>query len=242
VRTNADFTWDHFDPSAYVSHNYDVLRDDDAEIVDRVAEFFSRACSGSAASGVDVGTGANLYPALTMLPFCREITLYEHSAANLKWLTDEVENYGPRWDAFWKLASQHSGYVTFGDPRPALRQRAALRQGSIFDLPPATWDIGTMFFVAESLTEDMAEFERATECFVRALRPGAPFAAAFMDDSQGYQTGSEEFPAVPVTPIEVEACLASVSVELSVYSVTTKDPLRPGQEKMVLATGRAGQR
>ena len=31
----------------------------------------------------------------------------------------------------------------------------------MFDLPKARWDLGTMFFVAESITEDPAEFRAA---------------------------------------------------------------------------------
>ena len=51
-----------------------------------------------------------------------------------------------------------------------------------------------MFFVAESITEDPAEFHAALARFVGALKPGAPFAAAFMAGSDGYPVAGTRFP------------------------------------------------
>lgn len=48
--------------------------------------FFTSAVEGTVARGIDVGTGANLYPCLSMLPFCGEITLWERGEANVAWL------------------------------------------------------------------------------------------------------------------------------------------------------------
>ncbi|CAM5649016.1 hypothetical protein SANTM175S_10556 [Streptomyces antimycoticus] len=55
--------------------------------------------------------------------------------------------------------------------------------GSLFDLCSGAerWDLGTMFFVAESITTSLDEFRRGVGCFMSALNPGAPFAAAFME-------------------------------------------------------------
>ena len=61
-----------------------------------------------------------------------------------------------------------------------------IRTVSIFDLPPRTWDLGSMFFVADGMTTDEAEFEPAVRSFLAALVPGSPFLMAFMEGSTGY--------------------------------------------------------
>jgi hypothetical protein len=66
VLGNADVDWDSFDSSYYFEHNYGHLRPDDAAIIRMVTSFFSRRLTGRAgARAIDVGTGPNLYPALT---------------------------------------------------------------------------------------------------------------------------------------------------------------------------------
>jgi hypothetical protein len=43
---------------------------------------------------------------------------------------------------------------------------------SIFDLPSRAWDLGSMFFVADGITSDVAEFEAAVRSFLGSLTPG----------------------------------------------------------------------
>jgi hypothetical protein len=129
------------------------------------------------------------------------------------------------------------------DPRRALESRAEVSQGNIFDLPPRRYDVGTMFFVAESITGSVPEFERATRRFVGSLRRHAPFAAAFMKNSRGYQVGSYRFPAVAVADNDVKECLDSVAYGVEVHVVSDGvNPLRDGYDGMILATGFAGRK
>lgn len=44
----------------------------------------------------------------------------------------------------------------------------------MFDLPRARWNLGTMFFVAESITVDPAELRAAVAAFTGALTPRCP--------------------------------------------------------------------
>src|SRR3712207_4648944 len=103
VGLNSHFPWDDFDPNWYFDHNYKELRDDDRQIVELVRDFFATLDLPGGSSGIDAGAGSNLYPALTMLPFCNEITLYEYAASNVAWLRREVQSYSPSWDPWWNL-------------------------------------------------------------------------------------------------------------------------------------------
>jgi NNMT/PNMT/TEMT family len=236
---NSDFPWDEFDSSWYYDHNYKVLRDDDRRIVEIVRDFFATFGLSSHSNGIDVGSGTNLYPALAMLPLCDKITLYEYSTSNVEWLQRETRSYSSSWDAFWELLAIAPLYKSVDSPRETLAAVARVERGSIFDLPESCWDIGTMFFTAESISSTPSEFRAALESFIRSLRTGSPFAAALMENSVGCSVGTRRFPAVAITANDVKVCLAGDTEDLKVHRIgLTNKPLRAGYDGMILATGR----
>lgn len=239
---NAEFPWDTFDSRSYFAANYSKIRHDDQKIVEVVRDFFS--VSGvRAAEGIDVGSGPNLYPALAMLPLCETVTLYEYSDSNIEWLHGQKEHYSRPWDAFWDVLAGDPLYEAVPDPRDELRRRARIVQGSVFELPEARWNIGTMFFVAESLSSDKDEFRAALDSFLRCLKPGAPFAAAFMENSTGYAVGDTAFPAVAIETKDVAQCLGSAASSIHIDRIAMDDkPLREGYSGMILAWGRIMER
>lgn len=238
---NSDVDWNTFDPVVYRNHNYATLRDDDHQIMVRIREFFAEAKLVNA-RGVDVGAGSNLYPCMAMLPFCRRLDLWEFALPNVAWLNEQVKHYDKTWDKFWTVYEKNPAYAPIHDPRARLAAVASVRQSSIFSLRKRTWDLGTMFFVACSLSTDIQEFHQATRRFVRSLKPGAPFAAAFMEGSDGYPVGDATFPAVRIRTEDVAESLAPVAYDDVVIEIITSGdpPLRAGYSGgMILATGRA---
>ncbi|MCG5220010.1 SCO2525 family SAM-dependent methyltransferase [Streptosporangium sp. KLBMP 9127] len=235
---NSDCPWDDFDSHSYYTHNYGVLRDEDRKIIEQVRDFFAGIRDVYNARGLDVGTGPNLYPALAMLPLCKEITLWEHSRANVEWLQNEVRGHSPTWNPFWEVLTEKGRYQSVGDSRQALARRAKVHKGSIFDLPRAEWDVGTMFFVADSITSSKQEFTRAISKFVGALRPGAPFAIAFMENSTGYQAGNQLFPAIRVDEGIARRKLEPYAPDVIVSHIDSDGLLRDGYSGMILAHGR----
>ncbi|WP_261564575.1 SCO2525 family SAM-dependent methyltransferase [Frankia gtarii] len=238
---NADFPWDEFDTTAYLRHNYQTLRSDDQQILELVRDFFADSLPVGGAKGLDLGSGPNLYPALAMLPLCDEITLFELSNSNVAWLEGEVPNYRHTWDPFWQLLCERPRYRAVGNPRQELARRASVESGSVFELPEDRWDVGTMFFVAESISECPDEFDEALRRFVGALRAGSPFAAAFMENSAGYDVGRRRFPAVAVTEDIVRSILEATASDLRLERIGIEgDALRDGYTGMIVACGHAG--
>jgi len=238
---NADCPWDEFDSNWYVKHNYHVLRQDDRAIIHDLAEYFAGKASGRKWHGIDVGSGTNLYPALAMLPLTESITLWEHSAANVRWLEHGVRPYSQSWDQYWDaLCTDETVYQRVRRPRSLLPVMTKIEQASIYELPVAMWDIGTMFFVAESITGIRREFELATRKFLQSLKPGAPFAAAFMRNSAGYAVGDFRFPAVAVTESDIRRVLSRYTADLRVRPIPSSD-LRHGYDGMILALGTRGR-
>nr|WSY55059.1 SCO2525 family SAM-dependent methyltransferase [Streptomyces sp. NBC_00886] len=243
---NADVSWNAFDPIAYVDHNYRDMQAEDVEILNVVRDHFAdhfRNQSVHPVYGIDVGAGANTYPALSMLPWCDEITLFERSSANLVYLEGQVDSYDPNWDQFWQILREETAYDSFDmDPREKFRNVVRVEPGDIFDLGQCEgrWSVGTMFFVAESMTSSYQEFALGVECFMRALASGAPFVAAFMEHSVGYSTGEQFFPACDVGEDEVRKSLEPFADDFNVYRLRTGAMVRDGYSGMILSYGWRG--
>jgi hypothetical protein len=252
--------WDAFEPEVYWKNNYAFLRGDDRRFIERLRALFGAEVAktrpaGRPRRGIDVGSGANLYPALAMLPLCDEITLLEYGAKNCEWLRGEVARYSTYWDPCWRLLREHEAYAEIGtNARRRLTRTARVTQGSLFDLPSSEepkYDVGTMFFVAESITDQENRFYEALDAFVGALVPGAPFAAAFMRNSNGYVVDNQAFPALKIDENHVAEYLKKIAPDVRVEVVDDRgrydnDPavdkrptrrLRHGYDGMILALG-----
>jgi len=249
VLHNADAPWNRFSPEDYWQQNYHKLQAEDREIIRLVSQFFIAAFAGRplAQLGIDVGSGTNIYPALLMLPWTDQILLTDYSEGNVEWLRRQLadDSGGWTWRPFWHELQGKEGYDQIGEPRKQLREacqsekgHAGIERHSVFELPAARWDLGTMFFVAESITEDPDEFRAALAGFTGALKPGAPFATAFMAGSRGYPVGGTHFPALPITTGHVRQQFTELGARnLSVKLLRTKHRVRDGYEGMIVATG-----
>ncbi|MEV4317144.1 SCO2525 family SAM-dependent methyltransferase [Actinocrispum sp. NPDC049592] len=245
---NDDIDWDGFDPATYYAQNYRSLRDDDRHILECVRDHFADAAEKgrlpSGAVGIDIGTGPNLYPALTMLPFCANVTLYERAQSNIDWLSKQQKAVWPTWDdgwdKFWQVLLDREPYQRIAEPWRVLADRATIVRGSVFDLPTEPrYDIGTMFFVAESITNDEGEFRSAIDHLLRVLKPGAPFAIACMEHSAGYKVGTHQFPAIDIDALNVADCLAYRVVSKPIAHIGHgNNPIRDGYTGMLIALGR----
>jgi NNMT/PNMT/TEMT family len=245
---NRDYPWDEFNPEEYFKFNYVNLRDDDREIVEIVRDFLARKDAISPlprnARGIDVGTGSNLYPALMMLPFCEHITLYEHSEANVQWLRSQHEAGWPSWDEawkqFWDLLHERKPYKELANPRKKLTDHVDVIKGDVLShAEHDLYDLGTMFFVAESITGQRVEFLDAMDQFFSMLKPDALFAMAFMEHSKGYHVGTQQFPATDIGETEVWNCLRERASDFSLHRLSAEDkPLREHYTGMIVAHGR----
>jgi hypothetical protein len=117
----------------------------------------------------------------------------------------------------------------------ALGRTARVVRGDLFDLEPDQYDIGTMFFVAESITTRTDEFREAIRLFLHSLVKGSPFAMTFMRKSSGYEVGGRWFPACWVTEQDVRHCLSEIAQVRDVRVIDSH--LREGYSGMIVAYG-----
>ena len=239
--------WSDFDAQGYAKVNYAAVLPEDEEIIRFAANFLVNACGARPpARAVDVGAGPNLYPALLMLPWTRHIVFTEYAQANIDWLTENLADSQGEWiwQPFWDLLVGLPGYETVNQPRQRLAGGYDILRLSVFDLPSNTWDLGSMFFVADGISSDEAEFEAAVRSFLGALTPGSPFMMAFMEGSAGYDVSGVQFPAVKITQGSLTELVATLPV--TGVSVLRTDnsvrPVRSGYDAMLLVTGHLASR
>jgi hypothetical protein len=235
--------WSDFDADEYYKINYASVLPEDAEIIQCASKFLIEACGPPARlkRAVDVGAGTNLYPSLLMIPWIKNIVFTEYAPRNIDWLRENLP-YAPGewdWQPFWNLVAGLPSYRTVDDPRRRLAAAYKVRPLSIFKLPPREWDLGSMFFVADGMTTDEAEFKRAVRTFLDALLPESPFLMAFMEGSEGYDVSDLQFPSVKVTPESLDSLLAELPVTGTSVLRTDNSVrrLRSGYDAMLLVTG-----
>ena len=187
----ADNSESQFDPETYLAHYYNDPHPDDDLVLRLTCEALKKAPPSRPLETIDVGTGPNLYPLFAAMPRASSMTAWDYSQVNIEWLRKELakETMRPQFEHFWAVARDAYGAEARlpQNPIPELRQKTKPQKGSIFDLPERQWDAGTMFFCAEAVTTERAEFDRACACYARSVKPGGTLVAAFLLNSVSYE-------------------------------------------------------
>ena len=104
----------------------------------------------------------------------------------------------------------------------------------------AGYDLASMHFVAESVTEDPDEFAAFCAAFAATVRPGGHLIAAFMENMRRYELGDgSRWPGIPVDVAAVTRAFATLTEDLQVSRIDA-DPGLPdyGYSGMVLLRAR----
>jgi len=242
---NADYEWGRFDSEAYFQHYYGEPHPDDDLVIQLAIEAMKRAAPpGQALDIVDVGTGPNLIPFFCALPRARSLTAWEYAETNVAWLGDELarDDMRSQWVHFWDVARTAYGpeWALPENPIPALREKCVLTRGSVFDLPPRTWDGATMFFCAESITGRQDEFEAACAAFARCVKPGGMLAAAFLVRSGGYVVAGRPFPVLKLSAESIADLFGrhAGNVKAELIGIVERE-IRSGYSGFIFLTGTA---
>jgi hypothetical protein len=215
-----------------------TLRDGDRCALQHVRDFFEAVCDAEqpVRRGIDVGTGTNLIPALTMVPFCDRITLTDSDPDVVHWLKAETDWYGDAWDPYWNCLSRRRPYADVDKPRDAIRQKVAIKQSNLHRETRRTADLGTMFFVSESMSSGRQARDAITEFLGRTLRRGAPFALALARDPAAY-LGLARREVEPLRQADVEALVQPLAETCEFIPVRSEAPAHEADYGLMLALG-----
>lgn len=237
---NADVDWDRWPVEAYLAEVYRELHPSDAAVIAHHSAFYRTLPRGGVERSVELGAGPNLYPLMLAAAVSRSIDAVEPGAANRAYLRRQLrDGPEPSWAPFYALCRELQPAL------PAAVQaalaRVTVRAGGAADLDEGAYGLASMHFVAESVTEDLAEFGWICERFARSVRPGGRLVAAFMENMGRYVVGdAPPWPGVPVDSRIVRDTFAPHVAELATTRVDF-DETGPdyGYTGMVLLTARA---
>ncbi|MEZ0096119.1 class I SAM-dependent methyltransferase [Streptacidiphilus sp. EB129] len=232
---NDDVDWDLWPVQDYLAENYRELHTCDAQVIRHHAALYRRLPPGSVTRSLEFGAGPNLYPLMLAAAVSCRIHAVESSAASVDYLIRQLTD-GPdkSWQTFYTLCRdlQPALPTTLSE---ALSHVQSLH-GDVRDVPEGTYDLASMNFVAESITEDIEEFTTLCHTFIRSVRPGGLLVAAFMENMPRYRVGSG--PVWPGCPIDAHAVRIVFQPHTDHLAVTRidSDPTLPdyGDTGMVL--------
>jgi hypothetical protein len=236
---NSDVDWARWPVDDYVAENYGSLHPADAAVIDHHAACYRRLAPDSLACSLELGAGPNLYPLMLAAAASRRIEAVEPSAANVGYLRRQLSHGpDPHWQPFYARCRAGNAALPVGLHEALSRVRVV--RGDAWTLQAGRYQLASMNFVAESVTEDLTEFAELCQAFVRAVCPGGQLIAAFMEGMSRYAIGTRSmWPGVPVDAGIVRAVFEPCTAGLSICRIDA-DPSLPdyGYTGMVLLTAR----
>jgi hypothetical protein len=236
---NRDVDWDAWPVEHYLSENYRQLHPSDLAVIDHHSAFYRKFAPDSFARSVEFGAGPNLYPLMLAAAVSRHIDAVEPSAASLAYLRRQVDA-GPdeSWDEFYKQCRARQPELPVS--LAAALARVEVRPGGADEVERDAYDLASMHFVAESVTEERDEFRALCARFVESARPGAPLVAAFMENMSEYGLGDgSRWPGYPVDVDRVADAFEAITDDLVLDRIDADETLPDyGYTGMVLLTGR----
>jgi hypothetical protein len=236
---NGEVDWDRWPVEDYLSENYRELHPSDLAVINHHGAVYRHLAPDSVGVSLELGAGPNLYPLMLAAAVSRDIHAVERSPANVAYLTRQLRD-GP--DASWSpfYVACRAGQPALPPALPDALARVRVSQGDLAGVPAGAYDLGSMHFVAESVTEDRDEFHALCAAFARAVRPGGLLIAAFMENMGRYQLGDgSSWPGFPVDQAEVRSAFAPHVERLDLDRIDA-DPTLPdyGYSGMVLLVAR----
>ena len=241
IRRNVDADWHHWPVLTYLAENYRQLHTCDDAVIAHHSAFYRRIARSSIQRSVEIGAGPNLYPLLLAAGACQRIDALDPSTANVAYLRDQV-TAGP--DDSWQPFYDRCRELNAGLPATMAEalQGVTAHVGDLDDLEPGSYDLASMNFVAESISEDLAEVTTFCQRFARSVCPGGHLVASFMEQQARYRLGDGS--QWPGCPIQVEDVQRIFDAEVDGLTITRieSDPALPdyygGYTGMILLTGR----
>lgn len=214
---NANVNWDEFDPYIYLKQYYEMILAQDKEIVANLVKFYKK--NQPKGRFLEIGCGPNLFPVFAALPYADKIDIVEFGEKNILYLKQQFVSFHNIWLKWIDLLKELDNVYNNIDFNQCFRQKVIINQGTIFDLPQNKYDAVSMHFVAECLTGDLKEFNKANRKIVESIKPGGIFFASFMENSQGYNSPGKPFPAVAIDADDIRESIGSLSKDLNIQKI-----------------------
>jgi hypothetical protein len=236
---NTDVDWNRWPVSTYLAENYRDYHVSDDAVIAHHSAFYRDLAPRSLSQTVEIGTGPNLYPLLLASGASRHIDAIDRSDAGLDYLQHQLAHGpDPLWDPYWQRCRALN--PTLPETMELALERVHVVHGDAFALAGSGYSLASMHFVAESVTEDVDEFQAFCAAFTSTVERGGYLLAAFMENMGRYQfSDRSRWPGIPVDADAIQRVFAPLTGELTISRIDA-DPGLPeyGYTGMVLLKGR----
>ncbi len=236
---NADLDWDRWPVTTYLAENYRDLHECDDAVIRHHSAVYRAIAPGSLNRAVEIGAGPNLYPLLLATGVARRIDAIDRSATGLDYLRRQLaDGPDPSWTPYWRRCRELN--PTLPATMGAALGRVQVVRGDAFAMAGSDYDLASMHFVAESVTEDMDEFRAFCAAFAATVRRGGYLIAAFMENMGRYKLGDgSRWPGTPVDVPTLRSVFSPYTSALRISRIDA-DPALPdyGYTGMLLLQAR----
>jgi hypothetical protein len=128
----------------------------------------------------------------------------------------------------WAVHQQDMGQfqAVWSDAITRACKLARASQGSIYELPKSSYQIGAVFCGPESITADRAQWRQGVESVVSAVQPGGPVIIVSVYGSTGYNSAAVELPATEIYESDVLEVVQSQLQKIQTFSVLASHAMR----------------
>ncbi len=226
--------WNGFPTTTYLTNNYGVLHEEDMRIMQLTADFYKSI--NPIDSVIDVGTGPNLYPALTLLPFAKKITLTDISESNLKFLREQTVSPSHIWSQYWRMLMKHDRAYRSG-LYPQKLQTVAVRKHNILTATSRRYTLATSHFCLEAISNQIDVFMNACKRFTELVHPDGYLVAVFMENSTHYFVDGVRYPTITVNQTLLLQIFGRLTKNINIVRIPrSKKPIRSGYSGILLLT------
>lgn len=248
-KSNGKINLESFNREPYIEHNYTTILPEDSWIMRRIAQRLQdlNVQRRSAHRSLSVCHGGIFVFDSVLQDFMADDSQYdlvEYAERNVQAMRVEVQEIlaGRKglWGKYEDLAASISPNYANGLTRAC--RLGDVVHGSIYDLPPDTYELAATFFGPESITGVRNEFVQAVNCFLNSAKSGAFVVMAFMRGSKSFKTAGPTLPTVRIECSNVRNIFVGQVRDLIVEEVDAPRGARPDNDGapyrgMGLATG-----
>ena len=229
-----NINWDNFPTESYLQNNYKQLHEEDIKIMQLETDFYKHI--EPIESSIEVGTGPNLYPILTMFPFTKKITATDISRNNLNFLNRQKTKPSPIWQEYWQtLAKNDSAYRS--DLYLRRLKTISIKEYNLLTPTTQKFTLASAHFCIETISSQINVFAAACKRFTELVHPDGYLVAAFMENSTHYFVDGIKYPTVPVTQTLLLQVFNSLTKSLNIMRIpASKKPIRGGYSGILLLT------
>lgn len=209
----SDDAFEPFNPRAYLQEYYSCLGTENRALLQFLHEAYASIFrERQAARMLEFGGGPTLYQLISAAKYPVSIDFSDYLDENLreiqKWLHNQPGAFC--WDNYLQYALEQEGSPSDARARAqrAHDMRTRVQRLLVCDAKRpdplgahyrAHYDIVSVNFVLESITTDMAEWDRLIEHVVSLVQPAGHLLMCAITGATSYRVGDRFFPAVPIS-------------------------------------------